>query len=669
MSGTGATNSAFKDCYADFTDGILVIGNRAIQRRWLLKDNYLQALDLEDKCGGKIYTLYNITEKSSGRAKTTFKDQTAPLVNGSIDALHISLVAEINGAESVYNFAIAPEANFILQNARHGQKFFPSTGSDNENSAKSLDGIELAEMKNEEEKAAFDICRIENWMSVNVNKLLFTANLKDATDRADNLLSWDEFRVSRSEGFTGTGCLFALMDPLSGEGLILLKHAPLPHARPLTEKNDLEVTLSELKLYDFAGGSYQNSYDWTVIPFTGGEPGITKAVQKERTILHPYNPECDGLFISNTWGDRSQDGAITNDFLKKEVATAIEMGLDVCQIDDGWQQGVSANSVNAAAEGGVWEGFHAADADFWTPNRKRLPEGLEPVIKQANDNGIGIGLWYAPDSSHDFTNWEKDADTILELWRRYGVLHFKADSVKAKTKSGETNLKKMFKKIADESSGKILIDLDVTSGIRPGYFGAPDVGAIFVENRYSDHASYWPHATFRNLWQLSRILPPSILRMEILNLARNTDKYPETPLAPANYNSEYVFATIMVSSPLMWCELSNLGAKQKNEMAKILPLWKKYRHELHTSTVYPIGQKPCGASWSGYFVEGAEYCHLLAFREITRRDNFSFDLPVELENNADIEQISGVGSINIDQAVIQVTLPETMTYGWWRIKK
>ena len=59
-----------------------------------------------------------------------------------------------------------------------------------------------------------------------------------------------------------------------------------------------------------------------------------------------------------------------------------------------------------------------------------------------------------------------------------------------------------------------MFDLDVTAEIRPGYFGLPDIGTLFVENRYAKHCSWWPHQTLRNLWSLAEVVDPVRLRME-----------------------------------------------------------------------------------------------------------------------------------------------------------
>lgn len=55
---------------------------------------------------------------------------------------------------------------------------------------------------------------------------------------------------------------------------------------------------------------------------------------------------------------------------------------------------------------------------------------------------------------------------------------------------------------------------------------------MFVENRYTDNYTYWPHLAFRDLWQLSAYIAPSQLRMEFLNPYRNAEKYAADPLEP-----------------------------------------------------------------------------------------------------------------------------------------
>lgn len=112
------------------------------------------------------------------------------------------------------------------------------------------------------------------------------------------------------------------------------------------------------------------------------------------------------LFImSNTWGDRSQDMAVCESFLMEELRCAKDLGMDILQIDDGWESGITANSLRKS--GGVWQGYYANDPDFWKVNPDRFPNGLEPIVEKAREYGLEVGLWFGPDSSQEFANVEK----------------------------------------------------------------------------------------------------------------------------------------------------------------------------------------------------------------------------------------------------------------------
>ena len=145
--------------------------------------------------------------------------------------------------------------------------------------------------------------------------------------------------------------------------------------------------------------------------------------------------------MSNTWGDRSRDARINQDFILKEIEAGARLGVDAVQIDDGWQKGRTANS--ARTKGGVWNGYWAADANFWQPDPKRFPGGLATVVQAAREKGMKFGLWYGPDSSNDVANWQRDADRILELHRTLGIDYFKLDSVKVQTVVAEENLRRL----------------------------------------------------------------------------------------------------------------------------------------------------------------------------------------------------------------------------------
>lgn len=121
-----------------------------------------------------------------------------------------------------------------------------------------------------------------------------------------------------------------------------------------------------------------------MIGYDGGITGLTRALHLYQQELRIVKPGRDGLALSNTWGDRNRDQALNEAFMLSEIDIASSLGIDVCQIDDGWQGGVTVNSSKAQeAGGGVWEGYHAADPEFWRVHAGRFPNGLAPLVKRA----------------------------------------------------------------------------------------------------------------------------------------------------------------------------------------------------------------------------------------------------------------------------------------------
>ena len=463
-------------------------------------------------------------------------------------------------------------------------------------------GIESDRPELEQEDEA-TVDRVVKTVAAGQHVRLMQVELLDVTDRHNELVHEREWLLHPSEReLSLKGNLFVVDDLETGTGQIFVKAAPLPHARPIPSEQDLAVRPTKPGGFEFDLLEAKGSTDdpWTILEYAGG------VVERSR-VLHEWQashrPDTIShtipRFISNTWGDRSRDSRIRQDFLESEIDRAAAMGVDVVQIDDGWEQGVTANSSLAQEKGGVWEGFWNSDPDFWKPHPDRFPDGLQPIVDRVKKHGMNLGLWFGPDSWEDFGNWERDAETILDFYRTYGIEHIKIDGVKARTTTSLGNLQHFFKTVLDGSRGNVIFDLDVTAEIRPGYLGAMNVGPLFVENRYTDWHNYWPHQTLRNLWQLSRWIDPRRLRMEFLNNARNVEQYESDPVAPGTYDPSTLFATVMCSNPLGWFEVSSLSDEYVASVAELVARWKDVREELFAGTILPVGAAPDGRSFSG----------------------------------------------------------------------
>ena len=505
---------------------------------------------------------------------------------------------------------------------------------------------------------------------------LTQVTLLDNTDQRNELVFENEWLLHPNEApLALRGNVFTLTQPATGEGAIILKTLALPHARTVDSPADLRVSRSDnpagFNISVVTSDPDETDATLHIIPFSGGALGLARALQNFQRAQRPQTPgHITPRALSNTWGDRNRDARICEEFVTLEIQAAARLGLDVVQLDDGWQKGATSNSINAQTKGGVWEGYWNADPEFWTPHPQRFPNGLDPLVELAASHGLSLGLWFSPDSSNDFANWRRDSDTLLALHRRHRVDHFKLDGIKIRSAAARRNFDALLADLADRSNGAIVIDLDITAEIRPGYFGAIPAGVLFVENRYTDWRRYWPHQTLRNLWKLSRWLDPRRLRIEALNPSRNADLYPDDPLAPACYPPDALLATTLASNPLIWCEVSNLPEPVMTSWAALLNTWRSFRDEFFSGVILPIGDAPDGVSWTGFLAlsPNEDTAHLLIFRELNTDAEHTFSLPLDT-STFKAEILAGSGSIKTAARGAVATLPRTLDFVWARLTR
>jgi alpha-galactosidase len=595
--------------YATLQQGELVIGNNLIERRWRIHAAQLFSTSLLHKATGRQWALGEAPAPSlNAPAAVGEPHLRVQRLRTAVSAKFLR--AELTGGPVTRRFDVfddlaAITVQLVTSTSGHGAAPAPAAApSGIEQDRPSPWTIDPADL--------IDCVRLDG-----LHCDLVAVEMAEQTDMRDNLVFQRRWKLSPPERHArGQGNVFFVEHRPSGEGFILLKHAPAPYARPHPADYDVRVFNSTLEVRGNGWGAEGGEgYPHSILCYSGGKTGRTAILQRLQMHLRLPRPGRDGLLLSNTWGNRSRDAAISESFLLEEVKAGAQLGVEVMQVDDGWQKGRSANSVE---KGGVWSGFWASDEAFWSPNPARLPQGLQPVVAALAAHGMSLGLWFAPDSADDCANWKRDAEQVLSLWRRQGVRHVKIDAVEMRSKAGEANVRRFYEYVLSESGGEICFDPDVTAGVRPGYWGLMDVGPIFVENRYTDWHNYWPHHTLRNLWQLAHYIPPSRLRMEFLDASRNGDKYPDDPLAPGQYAPDTLFATVMFSSPLAWCEVSRLPPAYVERIAPLVAVWKRLREALLAAPVIPIGEEPDGYAWTGFqTLSDTQRDYALVFNELS----------------------------------------------------
>lgn len=258
--------------------------------------------------------------------------------------------------------------------------------------------------------------------------------------------------------------------------------------------------------------------------------------------------------------------------------------------------------------------------------RNGFPAGLYPVAEHAAARGVALGLWFSPDSSGEFANWRRDAETLLRLWRTYGVAVFKLDGVKLRTPAARAKYLSLLEMVTAQSGRRVMLQQDITAEQRMGYLAAREYGTLFVENRYTDFGNYYPHRTLRNLWMLARYVPAQRMLFELLNPARNTERYRADPLAPGRYTADYLFASVMAAQPLLWMELSGLGRQDAARLQQIIGVYRLHREAMWACDVRPVGQEPDGRSFTGFAFTSpcGQKGYLLLFRENAPESAFTF---------------------------------------------
>ena len=452
------------------------------------------------------------------------------------------------------------------------------------------------------------------------------------TDNRDTLVEENEQSFYK-RGLFGPveGDIFFLEDPESENAILIISETPD------WIRGKLEVPI--IQEPDTVGVS-KISFD------NGGYPiviGFCKRGECEalcRDYLRHANYCAKLITMSNTWGDRNGRERICEDFIRREIEAAKEIGVDVMQIDDGWQAGNTIYPKQRDARGN-----QIFFDKYWDLNTERFPNGIKPLSKLAESYGMKLGLWFAP-SSHDcFAKIERDKRELRKMYEEFGARFFKLDMYQAADKAHTDKMQELLAHIYSLGDD-VSVQMDVTRYERLNYLCGREYGTIFVENRYTRGIYvYYPHRVLRNLWSISKYVPSNRFQFELVNPDLTRAAYGENdPFAPDLYDMDYLFASVMLSNPLFWLELQFLSEKRRGELAPLLAVWKAHREKLSDADVMPVGEKPSGRSFTGFYVsaKGGER-YLLLFREVTGEDTGVFKLPETCEgaeilaSNADVE--------------------------------
>jgi alpha-galactosidase len=476
----------------------------------------------------------------------------------------------------------------------------------------------------------------------------------DVTDHHNTLVHTEEILPFRYDARM-VGNLLFLDEVCRDRGLFILKESPGAQAHLNYPGCDFLVRIGEVRAVGLGlTAADLDPERWTraygvVTGVTGdGELGRLQALRDYQTRLRLHAPDRDEMVMMNTWGDRGQDTRLDEAFALAELEAGARLGISHFQLDDGWQSGRSSNS---AYEGGSLEGIWD-DPAYWRPHPERFPRGLRPVVERGRELGIEVCVWFNPSKDESYAHWAQDAETLIGLYRDYGIRTFKIDGVQVPDKAAEVNLRRMFDAVRVATEDQAVFNLDVTAGRRYGYHYFNEYGNIFLENRYTDWSNYYPHWTLRNLWMLSRYVPAQNLQIEFLNVWRNPGNYAlADPLAPANVPFAYAFALTMMAQPLAWFEGTGLP-EAAFEIAELVRIYRAHQAAIHAGQIFPIGEEPSGAGWTGFQSVGADEGYVLLLREHNERPEAEIRLHGVAHTRVHFDPVIYTGSVICTGSVI-----------------
>lgn len=461
---------------------------------------------------------------------------------------------------------------------------------------------------------------------------LTQVELFDATDDHNLVKTEKTFELYSPWSKKYQGNIFIVDAYLENEAVMLIKEGPSKIAQSGDSEFDFFFNKYKSLSVCGLGLSFKQPFEiekdmplYSATIVVGDKNSVIKSYHdyyKKGVSAVQKNPQ----ILSNTWGDRNADACLNEKFMLKEIKVAKKLGVDVIQLDDGWQKGHTAGSFVKKGGAQIGEGMYDQQPDFWEV-RETFPHGLTPVIDLAKSEGLEVGLWYSCDATADYKYHEKDVENVIKLYNKHGVSTFKIDGIRLKNKNCEKYVEKILSTIREKTDKNIKINMDITAGRRFGYLYKREYGNLFLENRFTKSRTYYPHRTLRNLWDLSKYIPTTRFQIECVNVKKNADKYEGDKLAPINYKQTYAFAVTMMANPLMWMEMQNLEKEDVKALSKLIAVYKTIRNDLSKAFIEPIGDRPDGTKFTGFnatLEDGSGY--LLLFKELNEQNSYEYNI-------------------------------------------
>jgi hypothetical protein len=335
---------------------------------------------------------------------------------------------------------------------------------------------------------------------------------------------------------------------------------------------------------------------WTIL-WHGGNDGMQLAVKKFDRIRYPVFPERDMFLMSNTWGPANPDGAQFTDenYLLKEIPALAKLGVEVMQIDDGWQKG-----------------GRFGDAKGFTPKYKN---GWKDIRSAADQYNLRLGLWVTA----RLVTTEELKMNIDAL----GFVSWKVDFDHINNRQDYEDRIRKYRDVMKYAPGKTQFALcPEYDDPRYGWYYCKEYGSIYFQNIQEglpEHLTMVPYQVLLQHWLMSKYFNSNKLQVMLQNPKRTNAALTDAP----QHSHSYCFAMGLPFAPVFFQSAQLLDTAGKNELTNFIAQYKKYREGMFTAYTFPIGEQPDNQSWSGFQMvsdNGLKDNYLLLFREMHNKE-------------------------------------------------
>ena len=362
---------------------------------------------------------------------------------------------------------------------------------------------------------------------------------------------------------------------------------------------------------------------WT-LAYEGGRDEREMALKQLDRARFPIDPKRDMWSFLCGWGYNRypQEGRsyAEQDLVLKMIHGCAESGIDMLLIDDGWQTADRNNMLPGDRR--------------WRPKSRCFPNGWKPIADAAKQAGVSLGLWAMsqPISFEDLV-WNQ---------QQLDLKQFKLDFASLGSWDDLNATREKARAFFKATGHRCLITWDVTDDrIAYGYYWGREYASMHAFNRrhwvylpWTCLRDYWLLAAYQNLdkWQLTMNNPELVATPLISQLnaqqAGLLKKYSPELLTTgtsdtARYGIGYCLATTLMGIPQVWSMPHIMSDGAKAEFTKAMLVYKANRERIFTGYVFPIGDCPDNASWTGFQSiddPSARSGYLTVFRELKNND-------------------------------------------------